>query len=55
MKVKRSTVIKGISGGAAITFLVFATALDSGSWIPFVVCSICVMWLFIVALANSRG
>ena len=54
MRIKRTSVIKGITGGAVVTFLLFATALDSGGWIPVIVCAVCLVWLVLVAAANWR-
>lgn len=54
MRIKRTSVIKGITVVAVITFILFATALDSGGWIPMIVCAVCAMWLLLVAIANGE-
>ena len=53
-RIKRTSVIKGITFIAVVAFILFATALDSGGWIPIVVCAICAVWLLLVAIANGE-
>ena len=38
----------------AIVFCVFATALDSESNIPFIVCLICAIWMVLMLIANFK-
>lgn len=52
MRKVRQKIIKVITWIAAVMFVLFATALDSGTWIPAIVCGICGAWLFLVVLAN---
>lgn len=54
MRIKRTSVIKGITVIAAITFILFATALDSGGWIPMIVCGVCAVWLLLICISNCR-
>lgn len=54
MRIKRTSVIKGITIVAMVAFILFATALDSGGWIPIVVCAICAVWLLLICVSNTR-
>lgn len=53
MKITRGKVIKGITYFAAITTMVFMTALDSDSYVPLIVCGVCMAWIFLIYLANK--
>ena len=38
----------------AIVFCVFATALDSESNIPFIICVVCAIWMVLMLIANFK-
>ena len=50
---RRAKAVKILTWIAAITGIVFMTALDSDSVIPMVVCGVCGVWLTLVAVSNS--
>jgi hypothetical protein len=50
---RRAKAVKIITWIAAITGIVFMTALDSDSVIPMVVCGVCAVWCVLVCIANS--
>lgn len=39
---------------AVVAFFIFATALDSQSDIPFIVCTVCITYLGVFAYANRE-
>jgi hypothetical protein len=51
---RRAKAVKIITWIAAITGIVFMTALDSDSVIPMVVCGVCGVWIGLVVTANSK-
>lgn len=53
-KKRRTRIIRLSCYTAAVVFLISATALDSLTWIPFVVCCLSISWLGLVAMANDR-
>ncbi len=53
-KRRRTRIIRLSCYTAAVVFLISATALDSLTWIPFVVCCLSISWLGLVAMANDR-
>lgn len=50
----RNKLIKGASITAFIVGTLFATALDSGTMIPVIVCGVCVLFLTLVCYANLK-
>lgn len=48
----RTKIIKIISVIAFVIGIIFATALDSGSWVPIIVTGICFTWTLLVTIAN---
>ena len=46
-------ILKAITCIAGIMFLVSACAIDSPSWIPTIVCMVCMAWLAVFAYANG--
>lgn len=46
-------ILKVISAIALILFMISATALDSPSFIPAIVCIICLLWLVVVSWATE--
>ena len=53
MRKVRQKIIKVITWIAAVMFVLFATALDSGGWTPIFVCGGCAVWLLIVCISNT--
>lgn len=51
---RRAKAVKITTWIAAITGIVFMTALDSDSVIPMVVCGVCGVWIGLVVAANSK-
>jgi|GEM_PF-2495465 len=49
----KNFILKTITYFAALLFLVSACAVDSPSWIPTIVCCVCMIWLTLFAYANS--
>lgn len=45
-------ILKSITYAAFIMFLVSACAIDSPSWIPTIVCVVCMAWLGLFGYAN---
>lgn len=50
----KNKLIKATSIFAVITGTIFATALDSGTVIPAIVCGLCAIWLLLVCCANMK-
>ncbi len=50
---RRTRIIKLSCYIAAVVFLISATALDSATWIPFILCCLAVSWLTLVGVAND--
>ena len=48
----RATILKAITALAGIIFMLSAFAVDSDSWIPFIICMASGAWLGFMALAN---
>lgn len=53
-KKRRTRIIRLSCYTAAVVFLISATALDSLTWVPFVLCCLSISWLGLVAMANDR-
>lgn len=45
--------MKGFTIAAGILFFLSLISIDSDTWIPFVVC--CVCWLFLTVVAHRNG
>ena len=57
MSMRRRTknrLIKATSIFAIVAGTLFATALDSGTMIPAIVCGLCAVWLLLVCYANIK-
>ena len=50
---RRTRIIRLSCYTAAVVFLISATALDSLTWIPFILCCLAVSWLTLVGVAND--
>lgn len=50
---KRTRIIRLSCYIAAVVFLISATALDSLTWIPFIICCLSIGWLTLVGVAND--
>lgn len=50
----KNKLIKSASITAFIVGTLFATALDSGTWIPAIVCGVCALFLVLVCYANLK-
>ena len=51
----KNTILKTVTAIMAVLFIVSATALDSPSRIPLVVCSIAEAWLLLFMYANRKA
>lgn len=51
---RRTRIVKISCYIVAVVFLISATALDSLTWIPSILCCVSVAWLALVGLANDR-
>lgn len=50
---KRAGAVKISCLVAAVIFMVSACALDSLTWVPFVLCCLSISWLTLVGIAND--
>lgn len=50
---RRTRIIRLSCYTAAVVFLISATALDSLTWIPFILCCLSIGWLTLVGVAND--
>lgn len=50
---RRTRIVKISCYIAAVVFLISATALDSLTWIPFILCCLSIGWLTLVGVAND--
>lgn len=50
---RRTRIVKISCYIAAVVFLISATALDSLTWIPFILCCLSISWLTLVGVAND--
>ena len=50
----KNEILQAINIIVAIVFCVFATALDSESNIPFVICVACAIWMVLMLIANFK-
>ena len=48
----KNFILKTITAIAAIGFGIFVNAIDSPSWIPTIICVVCMIWLTLFAYAN---
>ena len=39
---------------AVFLFMLSACALDSDSWLPYIVCVVCEVWFFLMLIANRE-
>lgn len=49
----RTKILKVLTYIAGILYVLFATAVDSGSIIPIIVCLICGTWMVLICIANT--
>lgn len=49
----KNFILKTITCIAGILFFVSACAIDSPSWIPTIICVVCMIWLGLFAYANG--
>lgn len=49
---QRTRIIKTSCWFAGTTFFICGALLDSGTWIPYILCSLSIIWLTLVATAN---
>lgn len=49
----KNFILKTITTVAGCTFLFMACALDSPSWIPFILCVVSAVWLVLFSYANG--
>lgn len=50
-KIKK-TILKGSAMLASLTFIVSGCMIDSRSWIPTIICTVCMSYLAVFAYAN---
>lgn len=50
----KNKILKTINTVAGILFLVSASSLDSESYIPHVVCGVCLVWFSLFVYANKE-
>ena len=50
----KNEILQAINIIVAIVFCVFATALDSESNIPFIICVVCAIWMVLMLIANFK-
>ena len=50
---RRTRIVKISCYIAAVVFLISATALDSLTWIPFILCCLSIGWLTLVGVATD--
>lgn len=48
----KNTILKIITFILALVFIFCASAVDSESWIPYIVCCVCIVWFAIMIYAN---
>jgi hypothetical protein len=48
----KNKILKAISGVAAMVFITSGCALDSQSWLPYIVCGVSLAWLVLFFIAN---
>lgn len=49
---KKNAILKGISYGVMLVFLVSACGIDSASWLPAIVCAVCGGYLALFSYVN---
>jgi len=50
----KNKILKGITWVAGVTLLLSACALDSDSYLPHVICTVCLAWLVPFVLINEE-
>ena len=50
----KNKILKAITGVVSVAFIVFGCALDSKSWLPAIVCAVCLVWLSLFVVANRE-
>lgn len=50
----RIKILKGITATACVGFIVSASAVDSKSNAPIIICAVCIAWLALMAYANRE-
>lgn len=53
MRCLKDTILKIITWLNFLSLLIFGCALDSDSWIPFIICCINIAWLALFGYANN--
>ena len=53
MRKYKNKILKAVTAGSAVLFVVSANFLDITSIIPFIVCVVCLLWLGLFAYANN--
>lgn len=48
----KNKILKAISYLAGIAFMYGGSALDSHSWLPYIICSVSLLWLGLMVVAN---
>ena len=50
----KNKILKGITHFATITFIIAGCGLDDQSWLPNIICSVCLAWLVLFLIANRK-
>ena len=50
----KNKILKGITYFATITFIIAGCGLDDQSWLPNIICSVCLAWLVLFLVANRK-
>ncbi len=50
----KNKILKGITYLATITFIIAGCGLDDQSWLPNIICSVCLAWLVLFLVANRK-
>ncbi len=55
-KIVKNKILKTLAGANVISLMITGIALDSTSYIPLIICSVNILYLFLFTLANApRG
>ena len=48
----KNKILKAITGLTTLVFIASGSALDSVSWLPYIICGVCLAWLIMFFIAN---
>jgi hypothetical protein len=51
----KNRILKSITGIMAVLFVLAASALDSNSYIPYIICAVSEAWFVLFLLANRKA